>query len=107
MAQLALAEKVKTHWAGLLEPLQSLKGLGVFTPGAREIQTWLLELDAPLWPIPGGQVRQFSSDSSQGFPVQMGILSIQPDPDLSLIFAQRHPFPNGNFHFPWDTSLLP
>ena len=62
MAQLALAEKVKTHWAGLLEPLQSLKGLGVFTPGAREIQTWLLELDARDWMVPGGQVHRDEND---------------------------------------------
>ena len=62
MAQLALAEKVKTHWAGLLEPLQSLKGLGVFAPGAREIQTWLLELDARDWPVPGGRVYRDEND---------------------------------------------
>lgn len=58
MRQLTLIDLIKGHWANLLKPLQDLQGLGVFTLASREIQIWILELDAPDWPVPGGLVRR-------------------------------------------------
>ncbi|MFQ6025900.1 MAG: hypothetical protein ACE5Q6_00125 [Dehalococcoidia bacterium] len=56
LGQLTLVERWRQHWQDLLQPLRYLRGIGIFAPGAREIQTWLMSPDPSVWPVPGGQV---------------------------------------------------
>ena len=57
LEQLVLVERWREHWRHLLQCWQALRGIGVFAPGAREMQNWLLGPDPSHWPIPGGQVQ--------------------------------------------------